>query len=121
MSVLNKPNKAEEMKNKILNEQKRKAERNPHAALTGSEEEVTKEPVNKDDVFTYSLNKMVLELADPQQTFGMRKNLDELIGCFFEPEVAKLLKKDQKSKGRGWQSHLVNELVKQYYKNNKNI
>lgn len=107
--------KADEYKEKLRNQAK---ERNARKELMGGEEESTTPAIeNKDDKYTITLDSFNLQMAHPEQTFG-RRNMGrtDLIGCHFEPEVAKVLKKDQKQKGRGWQSHLVNELVKEYYK-----
>lgn len=83
-------------------------------------EEVIKNPpvVEEDDEFTIKLTPLILKLRDPEQTLGLeRNNKTELMGISFDPVVFKVLTKDKKEKGRGWQSHLVNELVKAYYKN----
>lgn len=82
------------------------------------EKEEMNNPQNEiDDEFTIRINPLVLKMRDPEQTLGLvRANLTELMGCHFEPEVAKVFKADKKKKPRGFQSHLVNELVKQYYK-----
>lgn len=105
--------KADEMKQKMLEKAKRKQE---DAEKRKNEERNARDELTQGEQYTYTVQPITLKLADPFQTFGHRKNLDELIGCFFEPEIAKAIKADQKKKGRGWQSHLVNELVKQYYK-----
>lgn len=123
-------NKQEQMKQKIKQQdEERKKElqdRNARKALMSSvpeDNEPQDEPeenvnvkVNREEVFTITINPLTLRLKDPEQTFGMKAERTELIGCFFEPAVSKAFKADQKKKGRGWQSHLVNELVKQYYK-----
>ncbi|KAB2328966.1 hypothetical protein F7731_23745 [Cytobacillus depressus] len=108
--------KAEEYKQKMLNQQQ-KRDRNARSELMGGEvQENTPQVQTEDDKFTLELDAFVLRMAHPEQTFGTRANRTELIGCHFEPKVAKLIKADQKRMGRGWQSHLLNELAKEYYK-----
>ncbi|PWW31287.1 hypothetical protein DFO73_102283 [Cytobacillus oceanisediminis] len=54
---------------------------------------------------------------DPEKTFTFaRPNLTALKGLHFEPETLKALNDDQSKFRRGWKSHLLNELVKDYYK-----
>ncbi|USK72650.1 hypothetical protein [Peribacillus asahii] len=103
--------KAEDFKAKMRQETERKQERNARKELM----EKDTAPVKQEETYTITIDKLVLELKHPEQTFGTKLDRTELIGCFFEPKVAKAFKADQKKKGRGWQSHLVNELVKQYY------
>lgn len=110
----------DEYKDKIKKQMDR-PKRSAREELMGGAEskpEITPEPIQEQqEMYTITIPQFVLKLADPEQTFGTKAPVkSELIGCFFEPSVAKAFKKDQKAKGRGWQSHLVNELVKQYYK-----
>ena len=106
--------KADEYRQKML-EQKNK--RNARKELMGGEAESDAPQVQEEDEkFKLELDSFVLRMANPEQTFGMKAPRTELIGCHFEPKVAKLIKADQKRLGRGWQSHLLNELAKEYYK-----
>lgn len=109
-----KMSKEEEMKAKMKAKMTGNKAKNE---LFGKDEEpITELTESNNDSYTFTVPGLMLKLADPEQTFGTKADRVELIGCFFEPKVAKAIKKDQRAKGRGWQSHLVNELVKQYYK-----
>ncbi|MDM5451050.1 hypothetical protein [Peribacillus simplex] len=107
--------KSEQYKRKIKEDQERK-ERERNARKEFMPDKVSRDKVTQEeDPYTISFEKLILELKNPEQTFGTKLDRTELIGCFFEPKVATALMKDQKVKGRGWKSHLVNELVKKYY------
>ena len=113
------------MKEKFKQDEERrkleKEKRDARKDLIPDDPEPKAEPVileESPEVYTViqTFKPFSMTLADPEQTFKTTFGRDTLIGCHFEPAVAKVLKADQKKKGQGWQSHLVNELVKQYYK-----
>ncbi|USK77721.1 hypothetical protein [Peribacillus frigoritolerans] len=109
--------KAEAYKRKILEEQERKKkEREERDSRKELIKATAKEIVPpEEDPFMVVIDKLVLELKNPEQTFGTKLDRTEHVACFMEPKVKKALMKDQEKKGRGWKSHLVNELVKKYY------
>lgn len=125
-----KVSRQEEIKRKMQEQILGKQQKNARAELMGNpnvkvnekvepdvkvQPEVKKE-IKVEDEFTIAIKPLELRLAHPEQTFGRKADRTSMLGLHFEPEVFKALKDDQAEKGRGWQSHLVNELVKQYYK-----
>ena len=112
--------KAEAYKRRIKEEQEQKKrereERDSRRELVKATGQETVPPeVSEEDQFTVVIDKLILELKNPEQTFGSKLDRTEHVACFMEPKVKKALMKDQEKKGRGWKSHLVNELVKKYY------
>jgi hypothetical protein len=111
--------KSEAYKRKIKEEQERKKrereERDSRKELIQATSIENIPPELEMDQFTEVFDKLVLELKNPEQTFGSKLDRTEHVACFMEPRVKKALMKDQTKKGRGWKSHLVNELVKKYY------
>ena len=108
-------NKINDIKDKVQKQkegqERKKKERDARNELYTANENTLK----GEDQFTVTIDKLVLELKNPEQTFGTKLDRTEHVACFMEPEVKEALMKEQNEKGRGWKSHLVNELVKKYY------
>lgn len=98
-------------------ERKRNKQGGVHDQLIHNNEKELQYVQDENGNLMVKVNSIEMKFPDPEATIKFGTNMREvLIGCHFEPEVARVFRDDMKNKPRGWQSHLVNELVKEYYK-----